>query len=286
MISVLIPTYNWDVYPLVSSLHKQLSMANVPFEIIVVDDASSEKFSDNHRLSELSNTFFEFLDENIGRSAIRNYLVTRSSYSWLLFLDCDAIVEDLFIENYINSIKSETAIVITGGMAYNLGEQKLRYKFGKKKEEVSIEERKRNPQKYFFSANFLAKRDVFNSVSFDESLVGYGYEDLLFAKGLKNKGWGIVHVENPIFHAEVDDDDVFMVKTKQALSNLVALINTGKLEYTDARISFVYKRFYLLVFNLRYFYKFFEKMTLSKSSLLFFDMFRLAYLSELFKNRN
>ena len=286
MISVLIPTYNWDVYPLVSSLHRQLLLTKKRFEIIVVDDASTNFFSSNHSLCELSHTSFESLHKNIVRSAIRNYLARKSNYPWLLFLDCDAIVGDLFIEKYIRTVKSASSNVIVGGMAYNLGNEKLRYKFGKKREEVNEEERKSIPDKYFFSANFMIKKQVFNSVNFDESLKGYGYEDLLFVKELKKDGWHIEHIENPIFHAEVDEDIVFINKTKEALLNLVTLINTEKLEFSDTRISKTYKRFYPFVLGLKYFHKFFEKLALKRSSLFFFDLFRLSYLSKFFKDRS
>ncbi|SEC83367.1 Glycosyl transferase family 2 [Tenacibaculum sp. MAR_2009_124] len=286
MISVLIPTYNWDVYQLVSSLHKQLLLANVVFEIIVVDDASSSLFSGNSRLNELSKTSFEIFRENKGRSAIRNYLAEKANYSWLLFLDCDAIVDDLFMEKYINAIKIGSLNVVTGGMVYNLYNQNLRYKFGKKREEIDEKERNRFPEKYFFSANFMIRKEVFSLVKFDGTLKGYGYEDLCFAKELNKNTYNIKHIENPILHAEIDDNNVFLAKTKQALLNLKNLIVDGKLEFSDTRISIMYRRFYLLVAGLKYFNVFFEKLAVRRSSLFFFDLFRITYLCKMFKDEN
>ena len=41
MISVLIPTYNYNVNNLVNNVHKQLVISHIPFEIICLDDCSN-----------------------------------------------------------------------------------------------------------------------------------------------------------------------------------------------------------------------------------------------------
>ena len=40
MISILIPCYDYNAYPLVSKLEKQALILNINFEIICIDDAS------------------------------------------------------------------------------------------------------------------------------------------------------------------------------------------------------------------------------------------------------
>ena len=40
MISILIPCYDFNAYPLVSNLEKQALMLKINFEIICIDDAS------------------------------------------------------------------------------------------------------------------------------------------------------------------------------------------------------------------------------------------------------
>jgi len=41
MLSVLIPTYNYNVVPLVKALYVQLEKQNILFEIIIFDNASN-----------------------------------------------------------------------------------------------------------------------------------------------------------------------------------------------------------------------------------------------------
>ena len=44
MISILIPTHNFDCRPLVKEIHRQATIGKHPFEIIVADDCSTPEF--------------------------------------------------------------------------------------------------------------------------------------------------------------------------------------------------------------------------------------------------
>ncbi|CAM1372125.1 glycosyltransferase family 2 protein [Tenacibaculum xiamenense] len=285
MISVLIPTHNWDVYQLVSGLHKQLVLTNIQFEIIIVDDASNTKFSGNDRLHKLSNTSFEILNKNIGRSAIRNYLARKAKYSWLLFLDGDVIpAQESFIENYLNFI-NEKKNVIVGGIKYEreVTERTIRWKLGKRNEEKDVRTREADRYKYFFTGNFLIQKKVFDRISFDQSLTKYGYEDLLFAKELQKQEISIEHMENEVYHLGIDSDELYLSKTKEALENLSQLLVGNHLNFDDTKITKFYKRVWWLC--LPYFLSFFtdrlEQITIKKSSLFYFNLFRIGYLSRM-----
>src|SRR5690606_33420534 len=104
MISILIPTYNYNVFPLVENLYQQCERENLEYEILVLDDASpNKKFKEeNSKINKLENCSFQVLDENIGRSKIRNLLATRAKFDWLLFLDADTFPSNNnFIQNYL-----------------------------------------------------------------------------------------------------------------------------------------------------------------------------------------
>lgn len=47
MLSILIPTYNYNVVPLVLELQKQCLEYKIHFEIIVFDDGSNRYIEDN-----------------------------------------------------------------------------------------------------------------------------------------------------------------------------------------------------------------------------------------------
>src|SRR5690554_3801639 len=117
MLSILIPTYNYNVFPLVENLYQQCIASKIVFEIIVFDDASAQHF-DNQKINLLENARFEVLEKNIGRSAIRNLLAKTAKYDWLLFLDADVFpMHTNLISNYMNETTSDNKVVY-GGIRY------------------------------------------------------------------------------------------------------------------------------------------------------------------------
>ena len=130
------------------------------------------------------------LEDNIGRSAVRNLLSEKAKYKWLLFLDSDVYPKKSnFINEYLDIIKRSEYAIISGGISYKIDNSKklLRWKLGKNNEEKSVFIRSRNSYKYFFTANFLIKKSIMELINFNEDLIKYGYEDLLFSKSIKNK---------------------------------------------------------------------------------------------------
>ena len=56
MISILIPCYDYDAYPIVSKIEKQALILNIDFEIICIDDGSfSSKNEHNQKINLLTN---------------------------------------------------------------------------------------------------------------------------------------------------------------------------------------------------------------------------------------
>ena len=87
MLSILIPTYNYDCYDLVYELHRQATELNIEFEIIVADDCSNTELSRLQLINQLSNSKLIKPQHNLGRAKIRNFLADKSHYNYLLFLD-------------------------------------------------------------------------------------------------------------------------------------------------------------------------------------------------------
>lgn len=290
MISVLIASYNRNVVNLINELHFQLKNAAIPFEIICLDDASKSALNiDNEKVNLLPNCYFKSLKKNIGRSAIRNLLASKATYNWLLFLDADVLpTSSKFISNYLKEIKNTNSTVFLGGIKYKEEENKhlLRWKFGKESEEISAIERNKNSSKYFFTANFLINKSSFNAVKFNEEIVDYGYEDLLFSKELFNKDIKINHIENAVYHLGIDTNLGFIEKTKKAIKNLSFLIQAKLLDKEDTNLSKLYfklKPFGIVTF-LALFTSFFEKTASKKSSVFYYNLFRITYLHQVIKN--
>src|SRR5690606_32166880 len=95
MLSILIPTYQYNIVPLVEELHRQcVEQPNLIFEILINDDASTYD-GENPSIERLSNCFYYKQLTNKGLSASRNFLIEKARYSWCLFLRSEEHTSEL-----------------------------------------------------------------------------------------------------------------------------------------------------------------------------------------------
>ena len=105
MISILIPCYDYDAYPIVSKIEKQALILNIDFEIICIDDGSfSSKNEHNQKINLLTNCKFIETKKNIGRVKNRVLLAESAQYDWIIFIDVDTTPSDYFLRRYIESV--------------------------------------------------------------------------------------------------------------------------------------------------------------------------------------
>jgi len=292
MLSICIPIYNYDIDRLVRDLHLQAVNVGYPFEIILMDDASEEKFRKKNQAIELEAVRYIQLNENIGRAKIRNRLAEEAKFPCLLFMDCDSGVSSpYYIENYIRFFESQT--VCCGGRIYEDKEPDdstyLRWKYGVERECASASEREKNPNAGFQTNNFLIHKNVFEKVKFSEDLTGYGHEDTLFGLELLKQKIIIRHIDNPLVHLGLESASEFLEKTENGIKNLYKVelllrekypeyINHSRLMQTKLSLQ----RLHLLGFVSKLFNIIRQPMKnylLSKKpSLMIFDLYRLGLL--------
>lgn len=220
MISVCIPVYNTDVSKLVQTLSKQASTHPIPYEIILLDDASTDIKTKqaNNLLESIGNIRIFENDKNIGLACTRNKLGKLAAYPYLIFIDSDAeVITDNYWLTYASVINSSS--VYFGGCVYpnKCPDDKfiLRWKFGKEREE--------GVGKYFSCFNFMIPKDILTKHPFSEDLNQYGYEDALFGIILKHKGINIQFINNPLLHTGLDSADVYLKKVELSISNLLII---------------------------------------------------------------
>ncbi|BDU25361.1 glycosyltransferase family 2 protein [Flavobacterium sp. GSB-24] len=287
MLSILIPVYNYNIFTLVETLRKQTLECNIPFEIICLDDASQDFIIENQRINQFNNSSFSILEKNIGRSAIRNLLAQKAVYENLLFLDADTFpVHNQFISNYIEAIKKNEKVVF-GGILYEnkkpAKELLLRWIYGRKREALSLADRIQNPSDFALVSNLLIKKEIVVRFPFDENLKKYGYEDLLFFSVLKSNLIAITHIENPVFHLNLESSALFLSKTKTALQNLVFLDASNKISKKESKIiasfEFLNRLKLISVFNFvfrKLETKIERNLVSEKPSLFLFDIYKLG----------
>ncbi|MBP3740376.1 MAG: glycosyltransferase family 2 protein [Bacteroidales bacterium] len=226
MISICIPIYNHYTYPMVRRLARQIASADADsYEIVCIDDHSSGYYiSQNKGIAELAT--YVGLETNVGRAKIRNLFLQYAKGEYLLFLDCDSLVPENFVNEYAKTLARKPAVVVGGRVyddTFNDREHRLRYLYGTKIESRPLLERLKNPYRSFMTNNFMVRRDVLDRIRFDESLTKYGHEDTLFGYRLEQNHIPILHIDNPVINGQVEENAEFLHKSVEAVENLAKL---------------------------------------------------------------
>lgn len=228
-ISFVLPTYNCHCVQLVETLcsqcHKVQATYGFDYEIVVVDDCSTDRsyVSSNSVIERLDNVRYLKLEHNLGRSAVRNFLAREARYDWLVFIDGDLAVDKSdFVEKYALS----DGDVVVGGTAIGgdvkLWRNNLRYCYEKRCEPAhSARQRMLLANREFRTTNFLVSRSAVIANPFDEAFKHYGYEDVLFGKSLTDSGYSINHIDNPVLIDDYESNPVYMDKTEEACRTLI-----------------------------------------------------------------
>jgi glycosyltransferase involved in cell wall biosynthesis len=288
MLSILIPTYNYNITRLATELHRQAMEKCIDFELIVMEDGSAKFIAENKLIGGLENCKYIALKTNVGRSVIRNKLADEAKYEHLLFMDCDAeVCSPDFVAKYLTFCKEDCIVI--GGTAYepteNNSDYSLRLKYGRIREARPANERGKNN---FATFNFLISKSIFNKVRFDERIRGYGHEDMLFGHELHQLGYEFIQIDNPLIHKGLDDNRTFIKKTEEATRNLYLLYCSGKYPFLSEE-SMLLKSF-LKINSLRLNRLFALKFRLSNGilrwllsrkspSLFLYDWYKLLFLS-------
>lgn len=128
MLSILIPTYNDDCYELVQALTLQAKALNLAdWEIIVADDGSTDGqvIARNKNLQDIPGCRFVRNNDNMGRAAIRNFLVEQARGEYLIFIDADMkICEPNYLKRYVMAQALGNVVyggyIVQGGTKTNL----------------------------------------------------------------------------------------------------------------------------------------------------------------------
>ena len=290
MISILIPCYDYNALKLVENIEKQALLLNINFEIICIDDGSfSLKNENNQKINSLVNAKFYEAKKNIGSIKNRLLLAEKAKYDLLIFLDVDCIpASDNFLKNYINY--SANSKVIFGGCIYNNKlepKRSLRFKFGVLREANSSFNRNKEPYKYISSRNFLSEKNIIIKILKNIKNNSYG-NDYIFGAMLKKNKIDVSHIDNPVIVNNIDENEVFLKKTRDALKNLMHSYKADELEFHDITILKAYN--FLEIFFLKKLFlnitnpienMIYKNIRGNDPKMILFDIYRLRYLCKI-----
>ncbi len=247
MLSILIPTKDYNCRVLVEELSRQCEKLAVPCEILIGEDGSTnEGLEQNRAMSYLPFCRIIEYKVNLGRARVRNRLAEEAQYENLIFIDSDAIVErGDFLSVYLKALQDND--IVCGGLYHPVfipsPDCTLRYKYEKdadRKRPASV--RRKHPYNDFSTFNFAIKRNLFLSIRFDENIKEYGYEDTLFGHRIKEKGLAITHIDNPLLHTGLESNKQYLSKIELSLKTLYNIredINTTPLLAAYRRVRCV-----------------------------------------------
>ena len=229
ILSILIPVYNYNCVALVKALQQQAENCNIDYEILVADDGSdnAEIVCENRKINAIPHSVYHETGQNHGRSWIRNWLVSQSQGAYLLFIDSDAeICNAHFVGNYLRHV--EKGAVICGGILHPEEEpsptRRRRYRYEKAMEPCfTAERRNQHPYANLRTFNFMMPREVALSHPFDESITLYGYEDTLLGGMFEKEGLKVIHIDNPLINADIEENPIFLKKTEESMHSLYQL---------------------------------------------------------------
>lgn len=200
LISIIIPTYNRKeaIIKLIDSLSNQ---KNKNFEIIVIDDGSTDGTYDILKKSISIKNFSIYRIKNSERGAARNFGATKSKGEYLNFFDSDDIALDNHISTAINKIiQFNYPEVINLSYAYKYKNNNLK--------KVMVKGAINNK---IFSKNFIScngvfiRKSIFNNYLFSENRDLSGSEDWHLWLRLSNKY--NIHSFAEITSYIIDSDD-------------------------------------------------------------------------------
>lgn len=289
MLSILIPTYNYDITLLVSELHKQATNSGIIFEIIALDDKSHNNIIlKNRSINKLEFTQYICSEQNNGIAITRQLLAQKAKYNWILLLDADVkLKSEFYILNYLNVIPLKYDVFF-GGISYEIKtpntDKLLRWKYGVNCEAINAKKRNRTPYKITSAANMLIKKDFYKSFELDSIGNSYGM-DIFFGPQLKLNNIPVLHINNEIYHLGLESSKTYLKKTRYAVETILNLYvkNKIKLHENDLLRVFILSKKTRLNYVFSVCFKIFEK-TMTKNllgkypSIKLFQFYKIAYM--------
>lgn len=248
-LSVLIPFMNDDPTGLLAALDREA----LPVEVVLLDDGSGDpalaaRVGEAVMALRLPARFVR-LAANEGRSKGRNRLARQARADRFLFIDADMLPDsDHFLADWLALVDQRDPPAAFGGFSLDQTPRTrgnaLHRAMALKSDCVPAPERSRAPAKHVFTANLMVRRDVFDSIGFDERFTGWGWEDVEWAIRVADR-WPIVHADIPASHLGLDSAATLARKYEQSAANFARVVADHRAvveTYPSYRVARLLKR--------------------------------------------
>lgn len=230
-LSVLIPTYRDDP----SALLKALDEPGADAEIVLLDDGGGDEALTRRMTARIEKLKLPArliaLSPNEGRAKGRNRLARHARGRHLLFLDSDMLPDPIGFLTRWSAVAADDTPVAFGGFTLDQTprrpEHELHRAMALKSDCTPAPERAKAPEKHVFTSNLLVRRDVFETVGFDEGFAGWGWEDVEWAMRVARLH-PILHIDNSATHLGLDTAATLAAKYEQSAANFARVVATHR----------------------------------------------------------
>lgn len=225
LFSIIIPVYNrpQEVRELLETLLEQTSR---DFEVIIVEDGSSEKCDTIVReySDRLPVTYYE--KENGGPAAARNYGAAKAKGEWLIFFDSDCLIPENYIANATKELNTRDCQLFGGAdrshPSFTPLQKAIDYSMTSILTTGGIRGNKKSADKFYpRTFNMGIKKEVFRQIG-GFSNMRFG-EDVDFSYKVKEGGYDSrLFEENWVYHKR---RNTFRTFFKQVFNSGIARIH-------------------------------------------------------------
>lgn len=182
--SVVIPTFERpeDLKNCLNSLDKAKQKDSPPYEVIVTDDSLNEECK-NLVLNEFPSVSWGEGKKN-GPAGNRNAGVARARGKWIIFIDDDCIAQPEYLSVYFNTIQANKKVEVLEGRIFPNRPRRTWAEGCPTNENGGM----------FWTSNLCVEKSVFKKLGGLDEQFEVAYEDVDFARRLKEKGFNTLFV--------------------------------------------------------------------------------------------
>jgi glycosyltransferase involved in cell wall biosynthesis len=202
-VSIVVPTFNRSHF--IEKAFSSLVAQDYPkdkFEIIVVDDGSSDNTPEILRRFQADHSFFQYFSQpNKGPAAARNLGIRHASGEIILFIDDDCIADTNWARELVRDYADQQVGGVAGRIRFVPPDNNLANQFAARSEGAGQPFNSSGEIDFFVTANASFRRDVISRVGgFDETFPHAAHEDVDLSHRVKKAGWKLVYSDAAVVH--------------------------------------------------------------------------------------
>lgn len=199
-VSVIIPCYNQGLF-LKEALESLSELDFSNYEIIIVNDGSTDKFTNDYLLHLAQNGYEIIFQENKGLSAARNAGISKAKAEYILPLDADNKIRTPYLKEAVEILDSDKDIAVVYGNAWDFGEINSERMVG----EYNLQ---RLMLFNYIDACALIRKEAINKVGGYDTGIKNGMEDWDLWLGLSFAGYKFRYLDKICFDYRVRDNSM------------------------------------------------------------------------------